>query len=105
MTRKVADILADAIKYNASLEELHLSYNNFNFSAVVIVRALARLTKLKKLNLNRNGMSGLVAEHMTDVIKYNTNLEELFLSNNDLGSSTVLILQALIKKVPSLKQY
>ena len=47
-------------------------------------------------------MTGLVAEHLADVIKYNTNLEELFLSNNDLGSSTVLILQAL-KKIPSLR--
>ena len=103
MTGNVADILADAIEHNASLEELHLSNNKFNNSAVVIVKAIARLTKLKKLNLNKNSMTGLVAEHLADVIKCNTNLEELFLSNNDLGSSTVLILQALIKENSKLK--
>lgn len=103
MTGEVADTLAAAIKHNAFLEELHLSNNNFKISAFVIVKAIARLTKLKKLNLNKNGMSREVAEHLADVIKYNTNLEELFLSNNDFGSSTLLIVKALTEANSKLK--
>ena len=95
MTGEVAEVLADAIVHNASLEELFLSNNNFNTSTIVILQAVARLTKLKKLNLNNNAMSGVVAEQFADIIRCNTRLEELFLSNNDLNSSTILILQAL----------
>ena len=95
MTGIVAEVLAEAIVHNASLEELLLSNNNFNISAVVILQAVARLTNLKKLNLNNNAMSGVVAEQLVDIIRCNTSLQELFLSNNDLNSSTNLILQAL----------
>ena len=100
----VSEILADAIVHNPSLEELHLSNNNFQISAVLILQAAARLTKLKKLNLNNNRMSAEVVVQLAGVIHCNANLEELFLCNNDLGSSIILILQELkrSKKIKAL---
>ena len=95
MTGEAAEDLASVIKCNSNLEWLYLGYNNLKASGVLILRALQKNTKLKVLNLNNNGMTGKVAEDIAGVIKNNSNLEELYLSNNNFNTSGVLILQAL----------
>jgi len=102
MSEKVVNDLADVIKSNVRLEELHLDYNNLQSSAVVVLQALKAISSLKILNLKSNNMSGKVVDDLADVIKNNTCLEELHLDNNNLHTSAVVILQAL-KAISSLK--
>ena len=102
MTREVAEDLANVIKNNSGLEELHLSNNDFRSAATVILQALKGNCQLKMLNLNSNNMTGKVAEDLANVIKSNCNLEKLGLGNNNLGPSAIVILKAL-KKNSQLK--
>ena len=95
MTCEVAEDLANVIKNNSGIEELRLSYNRFKSSASVILQALKENSKLRILQLSSNSMAGQVAEDLASVIKTNSNLEQLGLGNNKLGSSAVVILQAL----------
>ena len=94
MTEEVAEDLAIVIKHNSDLEQLHLS-NNLKSSAVVILEALQGNSKLKVLDLGCNNMTGQVAEDVAIIIKNNSGLEELYLYNNDLKSSAIVILKAL----------
>ena len=95
MTGQVAEDLANVIKNNSGLEELHLYENDLKSSATVILQALKENYQLKVLNFNSNNMTGQVAEDLANAIKNNTSLEELYLSQNDLRSSATVILQAL----------
>ena len=95
MTGEVAEDLANVIKNNSGLEELYLSDNDLRSSAVVILQALAKISQLKVLSLNRNNMTGQAAEDLANVIKNNLGLERIYLSDNDFKSSTAVILQAL----------
>ena len=102
MTGEAAEDLASVIKNNSNLEQLRLGYNNFKASGVLVLQALQESTELKILNLNSNGINGEVAEHLVSVIKNNSNLEQLYLANNNFRSSGVLILQAL-KSITNLR--
>ena len=47
------------------------------------------------LYLDGNNMTGQATEDLANVIKNNSNLEQLGLENNNLGPSAIVILQAL----------
>ena len=102
MTGVVAEDLADVINCNSWLEELYLANNDLKSSAVLVLQALKETKTLKLLDLNNNGMTGVVAEDLADVINCNSCLEELYLAGNDLKSTAVLVLQAL-KETKTLK--
>ena len=95
MTGQTAEYLAAIITNNSGLEHFHLYNNDLKSSAVVILKALQGISKLKTLNLSGNHMTGQVAEDLAIVIKINPGLEHLHLSNNDLKSSAVVILKVL----------
>ena len=95
MTSEVAEDLAGVIKSNPCLEHLGLANNDLQSSADVVLQALQGVTKLKTFNLGNNNMTSEVAEDLAAVIKSNPCLEQLWLANNDLQSSAVVILQAL----------
>ena len=95
MTGVIAEDLADVIKSNNCLEKLSLANNDLRLSAVVILQTLKGISELKELNLDNNNMTSVVAKDLVDVIKSNDCLEKLWLENNDLRSSAVVILQAL----------
>ena len=95
MTGQVAGDLANVIKNNTGLQKLGLSDNDLKSSAIVILQALKDHSKLAALNLNSNNMTGQVAEYLVNVIKNNSGLQQLGLSDNDLRSTTIVILQAL----------
>ena len=95
MSEEVASDLADVIKNNVQLEELHLFNNKLQSSCTVILQALKRNSNLKKLNLSDNNMTGKVVYDLADVIANNTSLEWLYLGGNNLQSSAGVILQAL----------
>ena len=95
MTGQVAEDLANVIKSNSGLQKLALSANDLRSSAIVVLQALKDHSKLTVLNLNSNNMTGQVVEDLANVIKDNSGLQQLRLSNNDLRSSAIVILQAL----------
>ena len=95
MTEQVAEDLANVIKNNQSLEELYLSNNNFKTSVAVILKALKEKSVLKKLRLSKNLMTKEAVEDLSDVIKNNTHLEQLYVADNKLGIQAAVILQAL----------
>ena len=95
LTGQVSEDLANAIKSNSSLTQLHLSDNDLRSSVIVILQALKETCKLEVLNLNNCNMTGQVAKDLADVIQKNSSLEELYLSNNNLKTSLILILKAL----------
>ena len=95
MTEEAAEDLADVIKSNAHLKQLCIANNKLGVSAAVILQALTRTSKLKALDLNGNKLTGQVVEHLVSVIKNNSCLEQLYLSDNDFKSSVSAIFKAL----------
>ena len=95
MASNLSECLAGVIKSNPCLEQLALANNDLKSSAVVVLQALQGLTKLKMLDLSSNNMTSTVSEDLAGVIKSNPCLEQLWLANNDLKSSAVVVLQAL----------
>ena len=102
MSEDVADYLADVITKNIHLEELHLLNNNLQESVAVVLQALKGISYFKRLDLNSNNMSGIVANDLANVITNNPCLQSLDLSGNNLQSSAIVIFQAL-KEISSIK--
>ena len=95
MTKATAENIANVIRKNTSLEQLSLADNDLKSSTDVILQALQEISTLKLLNLNKNNMTGAIANDLADVIRSNTSLKQLYLADNELKSSTGTILQAL----------
>ena len=95
MTEETAKDLADVIKNNTHLKQLYIANNKLGVSAAVILQALTKFSNLKVLNLNGSNLTEQLVGDLINVIRNNLNLEELYLSNNDLQSSVFVILQAL----------
>ncbi|XP_065913984.1 protein NLRC5-like isoform X2 [Dysidea avara] len=102
MSEIVVNDLADVIKNNTCLEELYLGNNDLRSSVTIVLQSLKTVSDLTVLDLNNNNMSVAVAEDLSDVIKCNVCLEELYLSSNNLQSSVVVVLQAL-REICSLR--
>ena len=98
MTEEVAEDLAAVIRNNRSLEQLCIEGNRLGLSAVIILQALQEHSRLKVLNLSDNNLTAYVAENLATIIKNNSSLEELYLSNNGLKTSAAVILKALKEK-------
>ena len=99
---EAADELSAAIRANKSLEELWLHGNHLGSSTIMIVNALKGISSLKVLNLNNNNIPEEAADELAAAIRANNSLEKLWLGGNFVGSSTVMIVNAL-KEVSSLK--
>ena len=94
MTQDIVEDLADVIRNNSNLMYLSLRNNKLG-AADDILQALKEKSNLRVLNLNNNNMTEKVAESLADVVKNNSQLEELYLSDNDLKLSATKILNAL----------
>ncbi|XP_065915191.1 uncharacterized protein [Dysidea avara] len=95
--------LADVINANVFLKELHLSSNKLQSSAALVFKSLKQNSNLKILDFGDSKVSGNAMEDLADVIKNNTCLEVLNLSNNNLQSSVGVIFQAL-KEISTIKK-
>ena len=92
---KVSNALANIIKNNSHLKELHLACNQLKSTTVVILQVLKEISNLKLLDLDGNGLDAAVVDDLVDVIKSNSSLRSLSLSNNNFHLSAVKILKAL----------
>ena len=102
ISKNVFGELSLAITANKYLEDLHLSNTNLQYSAIAMLQSLATISKLKKLNLNNNQITEKAAEALVSVILLNTGLEELYLSDNNLGEGASKVVNAMLH-ITSLK--
>ena len=94
MPKEVSEGLALVIEYNC-LHTLKLHENNLQSSAIVILRALSKISSLKVLDLQSNQLNEDTGEYLSSVICNNTGLQHLNLNNNNIGKGTLHIMKAL----------
>ena len=87
--------LASAISQNTGLEELHLSNNNLGEGTLEVAKALQCISSLRILVLENNGIPKESFTQLALELNSNKNLEKLWLSNSNLQSSAIDILQSL----------
>ena len=92
---EVSDELAFAIEVNKSLEKLWLQSNMLSSSINVILNALCKISTLKVLNLDDNVMPQETGKTLAFIAQHNTGLEEMHLSDNNLGISALEVAKAL----------
>ena len=102
ITEKAAKALASVISHNPRLQELCLGNNQLNLGVMKIATALQNISSLKFLGLQNNNISDEAANTLAAAIKSNNSLEKLWLSGNHLGSSMVVVVNAL-KGITTLK--
>ena len=103
ITEKAAEALGSIISSNTGLEQLYLGNNTIQLGVIKLAKALKKLSSLKVLDLDNNNIPEEAADELSAAIRANSSLEKLWLFGNRLGSSTVLIANAL-KQVTTLKE-
>lgn len=85
--------LGRALMTNTTLQELYLDYNQISEESILaIIEGLAcnhQQTCLQVLNLNSNRLGDIAGHGLVRVLKINTSLKRLLLTNNRFGSSTI----------------
>ena len=92
---KGGKVLASVIKSNSTLMELYLGSNNLQGSAIHILEALQNISTLELLDLSNNDLLKEFGDELVIAIKSNIYFKHLFLRNNNLRSSIVIILRTL----------
>ena len=93
---KLANLLSISIIFYITLRDNDFSNsNNLQYSAIVILQALSKISSLKVLNLQSNQLTEDAGEYLSSVIFSNTGLHQLFLDNNDIGKGMLHIVTAL----------
>ena len=95
ITEEAGEALASVITNNTGIEALYLSNNKLGDGISEVLKALQHITSLKSLNLSNNNLSKESCGHLAIAIKSNKHLEKLWLQNNKLYFSAIIILQAL----------
>ena len=93
--REAGEAVASVIMHNTRLEELYLDSNNFGIATVKVAKSLQHTTTLRVLSLENNYIPQEACNEVALAIKSNIYFKQLYLHNNCLHSSLVLILQAL----------
>ena len=93
--QEAGEALASVIMHNTRLEELYLRSNNLGIGAIEVAKSLQHITTLKVLSLDNNNIPQEASEELALAIKSNEHLEKLLLSNNNLHSSAIVILNSL----------
>ena len=100
ITDDASDSIASVISNNPEINELYFGNNYLANGVLQIVKALEKISKIKVLHFDNNSINESVAEKLA-LVFYNSNIEDLNLSYNNL-QSTKCILEAL-SKISSLK--
>ena len=102
ITEEAAEALLSVITSNNCLEELYLGNNQLHLGFLKIAIGLQKISSLKVLDLYDNRLPEQIADELALIIRNNTSLEKLWLGDNHLGSSTVVVANAL-KDISTLK--
>ena len=103
ITEEVAEALLSVITSNSGLEKLYLGNNQLHLGFLKIAIGLQKISSLKVLDVNNNAIPNQLADELASVIRGNTSLEKLWLGGNHLGSSTIVVANAL-KDISTLKE-
>ena len=103
LTEQIAELLSSMITNNPAMKELYLDNNHLQAGIFEITMALKRIPAscLKILDLGNNSIPERIHEGLADFIR-NSKLEKLYLSYNNLNSSSNVILESL-SKISTLK--
>ena len=86
MTDKVADALALVIENNTSLQRVNLRGNCLKTNGIIkIAQSLSWSSNLKVLDICNNEIMEEAADAIAIAVLSNASIEELYLSNNNLG--------------------
>ena len=88
-------VLASVILHNTGLQQLYIGNNNLREGTLEVTQALQHIMSLESINLGNNNMPKEASCELALAIKSNKHLERLWLQDNNLCSSALLILQAL----------
>ena len=97
LTKEATERLASVIKHNTKLQELCLVSNVLQSGTITILKAIQSIKSLKVLALSNNNMSEAVTKDLEAAIIANNLLEKIWLDNNYLKSSGIVITTALGK--------
>lgn len=89
LTFKSMMILGSKSYRNDSLQKLDLSFNRLIDNGTKILCQLIlsnRFTQLKIVKLNKNGISNSGAKYLSEILKANKTIEELWLSDNEISN-------------------
>ena len=88
-------MFAHVIDCNKYLEQLLLPNNKLVSGTVIVLEALSRISTLKVLNLQGNQITEEAGEYFVSIIINNCKLEQLLLSNNNLGKGISHVARSL----------
>ena len=94
-TDEASEALASVVTHNTGLKELYVADNNLGEGMLVVTKALQQITSLRSISLDNTNISKEASDEIPLVIKSNKHLEKLGLSNNNLKSSVIAILQSM----------
>ena len=100
ITEDASDSIASMILNSPELKELYLGNNYLAGGILKIAEALKKVSKLKILHFDNNGINAFDAEKLA--LLFNDTIEELNLSYNNLQSSSEYLFKSLCK-ISSLK--
>ena len=95
ISQEAGEALASVIMHNTRLEELYLDSNNLGIGTVKVAKSLQHITTLRVLSLDNNNIPQEACEELALGIKSNEQLEKLWLNDNNLHSSAIVILNSL----------
>ena len=95
LPKEISSELAHVINCNKYLEQLLLCNNNLSSSLFTILQALSKFSTLKVLDIRGNQITEEAGEYFTSVINKNHKLEQLLLSDNNLGKGVLYIARSL----------
>ena len=101
--KRAINDLSDAIRTKSFVDKLLLSDNYLGSSMAVIAKA-CKNSDLKQFYVKNTGISEAVADDLAAVIKHNSSIEMLSVSDNDLKSSGFIVIAQALKVVSSLKR-
>ena len=95
LSKEVYNELALIIEYNQCLHTLGLYNDNLQYSAVVILQALSKISSVRRLNLQQNQLNEDAGEYISHMILHNTGLNEFLLDRNNIGKGMLPVAKAL----------
>ena len=97
LTKLATEKLANVIERNRQLTELCLVSNDLQSGATTVLKAIKSISSLKVLALSNNNISEAVITDLVAAIIANKSLQKIYLDNNHLKSSGIVITTALSK--------
>ena len=87
------DDIANVLMHNTELEDLNFSNNELWSDDIVrICLTMKNISNLKRIDVSHNRITCEAADDIANILSQNTNLQELYLSNNYLQSHGIVTL-------------